>query len=856
MAVSSISFSIDVDLKQVQSGLNEAQSSMKAAAATAKTAGQQMAKGVEQATKPVKNTKSVFSQLRESLATVKQSLGGFSSPLSGVVNGFGQIIAKAAKFSTVVLALKAVNAAISGIKDNLSGAIDLSDSLQKYQATLQFAGLDSSQINDSKKAMKLYADETIYSLEDILGTSATLAANGVGNFQDVTKALAGVNSIAGGNADTFKSVTQAFTQTIAGGKLTTENFLQLTEAIPGISGALQNALRDSNAFSGNFRDAMADGQISAEELTAAISELGLSDVAQEAATSASTFEGAVGAMQANVQSGIAGVIDAIGKDKIVGVINQASEAVGNAFSGLSAWISSTDFTPIANGIKTAFDAVSNVVTVVAEAVGVLWDKFSKSEVATSAFNAVKDAAGKLAEAMQGLTVEDVLNALSRLKDILVENAPIIATIVGAFVALKVAMAISAVITAVSAAFALITTPIGLVALAIAGLIGVIVWVVQNWDMLKATTLATWEAIKSAVSTALAAIVAFVQPILASIAGFFSTVWEGIKAAATAAWNFIYTIIYYWLFTIATIIGTVLNMWKAVITTAMDIIKAIFDFIWGAIGDKVMAVVTAISNGISAAWDWISSKTTAAFNAVSSVVSSVWNAVSSATSNAWNAVSSAVGNAVNAVKSKVSSVFNAVKSTVSGVWDSIKSGTSSAWNSVKEAISKPINAAKDAVGKAIDKIKSLFSFKISWPKIPMPHFSIEGSFNPLKLQVPHLGVSWYKTGGIFTGPSVVGLGEAGDEAVVPLSNKKRMAPFANAVANMMAKRGQGMPQISPTAYMREDANSVAVDVQVDNHLTAAVEMDKRLVGKLVAESVRTENNKVETRKLRKAGITTA
>lgn len=34
-------------------------------------------------------------------------------------------------------------------------------------------------------------------------------------------------------------------------------------------------------------------------------------------------------------------------------------------------------------------------------------------------------------------------------------------------------------------------------------------------------------------------------------------------------------------------------------------------------------------------------------------------------------------------------------------------------------------------------------------------------------IPDFGVSWYKTGGIFSDPSVIGVGEAGSEAVVPL-----------------------------------------------------------------------------------------
>jgi hypothetical protein len=90
---------------------------------------------------------------------------------------------------------------------------------------------------------------------------------------------------------------------------------------------------------------------------------------------------------------------------------------------------------------------------------------------------------------------------------------------------------------------------------------------------------------------------------------------------------------------------------------------------------------------------------------------------------------------------------------------------------------PINAAKDAVKSAIDKIKGFFSFKISWPKIPLPHFSISPAGwkigDLLKGSIPKLGISWYQTGGVFDRPTVLtGVGENGAEAVVPLEKNTK------------------------------------------------------------------------------------
>ena len=82
----------------------------------------------------------------------------------------------------------------------------------------------------------------------------------------------------------------------------------------------------------------------------------------------------------------------------------------------------------------------------------------------------------------------------------------------------------------------------------------------------------------------------------------------------------------------------------------------------------------------------------------------------------------------------------------------------------------MEAAKNKVKSVIDAIKGFFDFKFKWPKIPMPHFGISPSGwkigDLLKGSIPKLGISWYAQGGIFDNPSLIGVGEAGSEAVVP------------------------------------------------------------------------------------------
>ena len=225
------------------------------------------------------------------------------------------------------LAGNVIQSAISGIQNLAGEAIDSSDSLKKFESTMSFAGYDDSQIQTARDAMKDYADKTVYDLETISNTTAQLAANGIEDYTGLTEAAGNLNAVAGGNADTFQSVAMVLTQTAGAGKLTTENWNQMADAIPGASGKIQEALLKNGAYTGNFRDAMEKGQITADEFNQAIMDLGFTDAAQEAATSTDTFEGAMGNMQAAVTDGLMQIYDAIGSENVTNFINGISDAV-------------------------------------------------------------------------------------------------------------------------------------------------------------------------------------------------------------------------------------------------------------------------------------------------------------------------------------------------------------------------------------------------------------------------------------------------------------------------------------------------------------------------------------------------
>lgn len=220
-----------------------------------------------------------------------------------------------------------INFVMGGIKDLTDEAIEATDYMTKFKQTMGFAGFGDAEIEKAADDVKDYADRTVYDLSTIANTTAQLAANGISDYTGLTQAAGNLNAVAGGNADTFQSVAQMLTQTAGAGKLTTENWNQLSNAIPGASGKLQDALKDAGAYTGDFRDAMAKGMITSDEFNSAIMQLGNEPVAVEAASSVETFEGAVGDMQATVVSGIMDIIDAIGSGTITGFITRITASI-------------------------------------------------------------------------------------------------------------------------------------------------------------------------------------------------------------------------------------------------------------------------------------------------------------------------------------------------------------------------------------------------------------------------------------------------------------------------------------------------------------------------------------------------
>lgn len=313
--------------------------------------------------------------------------------------------------------------------------------------------------------------------------------------------------------------------------------------------------------------------------------------------------------------------------------------------------------------------------------------------------------------------------------------------------------------------------------------------------LGATLAGVWDGICNVVQVAVMLLAEILNLAIETLLIPWNFVWENFGGVLTAAWDLI-----------CGAVGTYIQYVSDVISAALEVIQGVWDTVWGAVSSTASSVWGVITSAIGAAIDAISSTISAVLSAIQAVWDSVWGAVSTTASNVWNGISSTISGIVNGIRDTISSVFNAARDTVAGIW-----------NSIKSAIETPINSARDTVRNVIDSIKGFFNFSWSLPHLKLPHLSISGGFSIDPPSVPHFGIDWYAKGGVFNGPSVIGVGEAGPEGVVPF-NERGARPLAEGIAKLLdGKGGAGHGDTNVTinvyATVREEADIEKISRQI-------------------------------------------
>ena len=173
---------------------------------------------------------------------------------------------------------------------------------------------------------------------------------------------------------------------------------------------------------------------------------------------------------------------------------------------------------------------------------------------------------------------------------------------------------------------------------------------------------------------------------------------------------------------------------------------------------------------------------------------------------WGNSASAVSTALGTMDTDTKDVMGKVMTTIQSYWSSVLINTNQIWEKASGKVDKETEKMKTYTETNLsgisDKIKRLFnvnltsigretaqSFADGMKQVHLPtltYYISEWRKHDLgggrTSSTPVYKPNWYAKGGLFNGAQVIGIGEAGSEAVLPLENPRTMKKIADSIVS--------------------------------------------------------------------------
>lgn len=594
---------------------------------------------------------------------------------------------------------KGMEMIVSGLKDMAGQALTSYDALTTFKSTMKFAGFDTSAIKKSSDELKEYSKETIYNVGEMSNTAATLAANGVKNYTAVTESLGNLVAVAGGGAQAMSSASLALTQIVGAGKMYTGDWNQFINMIPGASKKIQDELKKNGAYTGNFRDAMSKGQITAQEFLKAINDLGNTKVAEKAATDTTKFSTAWQGMQEAVQDGIIKLMDTIGTKGITDTISNFGNVAYDVFNGIAKWIKplKPSFEMLGKIISTIFSGIGDAFKPIGDAIGAITKPLRESSGFAKPLNsALKDIAShKTALKAVGAAIGSIAAGFIAMKSVS-------AAISGINLA---ARALGGLKTAISG-LSLLSNPVGIAVLAIVALgtafvtaykhsktfrdgVNSAIKAISNTagNVLKTVTKAfsgLWKSIKPSIDQIIKGfrdLLKILNPILKVIGIVWATIWKANLVVVSTVFKMITKLVTAGLKAVWTAVKTyakiIVDIWKL----EWDIFKDVVITAFRILGTVVKTGMRVIKDVIDLMMNIITGNWKGAWNDIKDIFSSIWKGISKIGKDLFGGVRDMIKDVLGDIKGIWEDLWNGMAKFFSNIWDGIKDAAKAGLNGV-------------------------------------------------------------------------------------------------------------------------------------------------------------------------------
>ena len=291
-------------------------------------------------------------------------------------------------------------------------------------------------------------------------------------------------------------------------------------------------------------------------------------------------------------------------------------------------------------------------------------------------------------------------------------------------------AVSGVFGSIGSALGAISGPvwvvIGLIALFVAGLVGLY----KSSEEFRDKVNSAFQAVSKAVSSAINEVVAFVKQIFGSLISWWNenhqlilqtaeTIWNAIKAVIEtivnaiapvieAGWNAIVPIVTTVWNAIKNAIETVLNVILGIIKLVMQIINGDWSGAWETIKEITSTIWEGIKTGIEIAIQGLIAIIQAGLNLLKEIWTVIWNVIATVLQTIWDLIVSIVQTAIQVVSDVINAVLTFISDLWNNIWNGILTILQTVWNAITATITTVINAIKTVIETVLNTISNIWN----------------------------------------------------------------------------------------------------------------------------------------------------